>query len=476
MFKRLVSRLAVVAVVSGGALAVSNPALAKDYCVNTSCGGVNAASLQAALTAAEASVDADRVFLGSGTYTATAPQGFVYDQPNGGPVEIIGAGISDPGQTRIAGAIGGGGTLRVVGAPGTRLHDVNVVLPPDAAPYAIGLSTNAVANHIAVTENPALQSNNRFGLVLRGGVLEGDSFVGIGTSAPGTTGVVFDVGGGSVRDSTVYSYNGINTGYGGTIDRTRIGAELKGVDVPSGATKITSSAIYMVGSGAVGIDADVSGDASIDVDGVNIYGKGGPNSGTGISAYNAYFPNASVDVTLRNSIIRDFDAPLYVSAAGPGHAHITSSYSDYDRAANTSVGARAAISESNVTNVGNANFDEEYKPLPGNALIDAGDPAAASGLDIDGKPLVTDGNHDGVVRRDTGAFELPGRTETPPPVGGDLTSGARGEVAGGGDGGQVWPAGDRPAGDLLAPIVSSFRTLRTRFTVGGARTAISARV
>src|SRR3954470_12357314 len=75
MFKRLVSRLAVVAAVSGGALAVSNPALAKDYCVNTSCGGVNAGNLQAALTAAEASVDADRVFLGSGIYTATAPQG-----------------------------------------------------------------------------------------------------------------------------------------------------------------------------------------------------------------------------------------------------------------------------------------------------------------------------------------------------------------------------------------------------------------
>ena len=467
MFKHLVSRLAVAAVVSGGALAVANPALAKDYCVNTTCGGVNVADLQAALNAAEASADTDRVFLGAGTYTATAPQGFVYDQPSGGPVEIIGAGIADPGQTHIAGAIGGGGTLRVVGAPGTRLRDVNVVLPPDAAPYAIGLSTNGIASHIAVTENPALQSNNRFGLVLRGGVLEGGSFVGIGTSTSGTTGVVFDVGGGSVRDSTVYSYTGISTGYGGTIDRTRIGAELVGVDVPSGATKITSSAIYTTGSGAVGIAANVSGNATIDVDGVNIYGKGGPNSGTGISAYNAYFPNANVDVTLKNTIIRDFDSPLYAGAAGPGHAHITASYSDYDHAANSSVGASAAISESNVTNVGNANFDEEYKPLPGNSLIDAGDPAAAPGLDIDGKPLVTDGNHDGIVRRDIGAFELAGPTETPL-VGGDPTSDAGGT---GGGGGQVLPSGD-----LLAPIVSSFRTSRTRFTVGGARTAISARV
>lgn len=471
MFKRHVSRLAVVAVVSAGALAFANPVLAKDYCVNTTCGGVNVADLQAALSAAEASVDADRVFLGSGTYTATALQGFVYDQPGGGPVEIIGAGISDPAPTVIAGAVGGGGTLRVTGAPGTRLRDVNVVLPPDAAPYAIGLSTNGVASHIAVTENPALQSNNRFGLALRGGVLEGDSFVGIGASSPGTTGVVFDVGGGSVRDSTVYAYTGISTGYGGTIDRTRIGADLAGVEVPSGTMKITSSAIYTTASGAAGIAANVSADTSIEVDGVNIYGKGGPNSGTGISAYNAYFPNANVDVTLKNSIIRDFDAPLYAGAAGPGHAHITASYSDYDRAADSSVGASAAISESNVTNVGNAYFDEEYKPLPGNALIDAGDPAAAPGLDIDGKPLVTDGNHDGIVRRDIGAFELPGPTETPPPVGGDLTSGAGGEVAGGGDGGQV-----RPAADLLAPVVSSFRTLRTKFTVGSARTAISARV
>jgi hypothetical protein len=473
MAKRLVSRLAVVAVVSGGALAVANPALATDYCVNTTCGGVSVGDLQSALTAAEASVDADRVFLGSGTYTATALQGFVYDQPNGGPVEIVGAGINDPGPTRIAGAIGGGGTLRVVGAPGTRLRDVNVVLPPDAAPYAVGLSTNAVASHIAVTENPAVQSNNRFGLVLRGGVLEDDSFVGIGTSNPGTTGVVFDVGGGAVRDSTVYSYIGISTGYGGTIDRTRIGAELVGVDVPSGATKITSSAIYTSGQGGVGIDANLSADASIDVDGVNIYGHGGPNSGTGISAYNAYFPNANVDVTVKNSIIRDFDVPLYAGAAGPGHAHIAAAYSDYERINNSSVGASAAISESNITNVGNANFEEEYRPLEGNALIDAGEPAAAPGLDIDGKPLVTDGNHDGVVRRDIGAFEFPGPTETSPPVGGDLTTGAGAELggaAGPGDGQAL------PGRDLLAPIVSSFRTSRTRFTVGRARTATSARV
>ena len=48
----------------------------------------------------------------------------------------------------------------------------------------------------------------------------------------------------------------------------------------------------------------------------------------------------------------------------------------------------------------------DYRLLPGSPLIDAGDPATPQGLDLDGNPLVVDGNGDGNARRDLGAFEF----------------------------------------------------------------------
>jgi hypothetical protein len=69
--------------------------------------------------------------------------------------------------------------------------------------------------------------------------------------------------------------------------------------------------------------------------------------------------------------------------------------------------------------------------------VDAGDPAAAAGLDFDGNPLLVDGNGDGTARRDIGAFERPLWTPAPAP---------------GPGGGNPAPA---PAPqDLAAPVLS----------------------
>jgi hypothetical protein len=115
--------------------------------------------------------------------------------------------------------------------------------------------------------------------------------------------------------------------------------------------------------------------------------------------------------------------------------------------------------------------DEGWTPLPGSPLIDAGDPAEPQGLDYNGNPLVTDGDHDGTARRDIGAYELPG----PLP----------------GDGGVPPPPADQPADqtppadqpvlppavpDKQAPLVSAFTTAHKSFAIGRARTAVSARL
>ena len=56
----------------------------------------------------------------------------------------------------------------------------------------------------------------------------------------------------------------------------------------------------------------------------------------------------------------------------------------------------------------------DYRPAAGSPLIDAGDPALLSGIDLDGGSRVVDGNCDGAAVRDIGAYEL--APECPPPA------------------------------------------------------------
>ena len=110
-----------------------------------------------------------------------------------------------------------------------------------------------------------------------------------------------------------------------------------------------------------------------------------------------------------------------------------------------------------MSNVGDAGFvapgSANYRLLPTSKLVDAGDPATLQGLDLDGNPLVADGNGDGIARRDLGAFEVQ-------PV-------------------QSAPPGSEPGGtgtaDTVAPLVRGFSATRTAFTVARASTPLAAR-
>jgi hypothetical protein len=87
------------------------PALASatNYCVKTSgCEATNTFdNFEQALGTADNAPDADRIFLGAGTYPSQSSSGFFYQ---GGPVEIIGQG---EGQTVLT-SPSGGKNLRVL--------------------------------------------------------------------------------------------------------------------------------------------------------------------------------------------------------------------------------------------------------------------------------------------------------------------------------------------------------------------------
>jgi hypothetical protein len=425
---------------------------ATDYCVDPSidCGANKVDSFQKALDLADDTPDADRIFLGAGTYTAPDKGGFQYYQMDG-PVEIVGAGAE---RTILTSPAGGDYVLGLFGGAATSIHDLTIRLPQDAATGTAGLMTTNAARRIEVVEDPT-QANNREGVVLEDGATLDDSSVTLDADGGGATAVELDRG--TVRRSVLRAATGVISTYGGTIAHARIVAGYQGVVAYRETTSIRGSLIRLVGANyGSGIFAltNAGYHTAINADGLTIIGHNEASIGAGVGNEGA--PAESVDLSLTNSIIRGFPVALWAEAWDAGHANISASYSDYDPSGNYHHGANAEITELNVSNVGDAGFvdaaGDDYHLASGSPLVDIGDPASAQGLDLDGNPLVADGNGDTVARRDLGAFEL------------------QPAAAGGAGGGQ-----QVAAADALAPLISGFRAAPSRFAIARRARPSSAR-
>ena len=303
-----------------------------------------------------------------------------------------------------------------------------------------------------MVDGAALQTNNRIGVVLTGGMLE-DSDILLGTNSDG---VNLTDGTPTVRSTRVNANIGISSN-GGLIERVGVNATTTGVVFQRNKTTIRSSKIAVQGASGTGLYAIVQPgfDTTVLADGLDLIGSGDP-SAIGVRAHTAYAPLSNVTVTLRNSLLRGFPKALYTTTLGSGIGRIDAAYSDYDASKNLATGANAKITQVKTSNFGNTGFadvgDRDYRLLPSSPLVDAGDPAATQGLDLLGSPLVADGDLDGIARRDIGAYELPG----PVPGVGTPTGGGGGFA------------------DLTAPLVSSLVSSNKLFAVSRAYTAMSA--
>lgn len=445
-------RVGVAALFALGALPAA--AGAADYCVapNTSCGGTNLATLQGALDQAAGTAEPDRVFLGAFIYPAPDSGGYSYHEPSS-PVEIVGQGS---GQTILTSPAGGGdAVVSFAGGPGSSIRDLTIRLPFQSVSGLAGLITSNTARRIDVIEHQT-QSNSRTGVQLQhGGTLE-DSSVTLGGFQGDANAVGLGSGGATVRRSTLSARVGVRSAYGGTIERSRVTGVFAGVLASSNLTEISGSLIHATAANGNGIGilalTKPGLHTSVHADGVTITGPGAGVAHTyGASASNETALAESAEIGLTNAIIRGVAHPLYAAAAGTGQAKISASYSDFDPSGNLAYGGpNASITETNVSNVGDAGFADaaagDYHLLSSSPLVDAGDPATAQGLDLDGNPLVTDGNHNGTARRDLGAFEVPGPLPAQNPAGGEHAVGQ--QVA--------------PPLDTQAPLVTGFRVTTTR--------------
>jgi hypothetical protein len=239
-----------------------------------------------------------------------------------------------------------------------------------------------------------------------------------------------------------------------TLERSRVTGGNIGIDALNGQTDVRESLVRQTWTAGTVVRVQTG-----NISGSRLMGQGvtmvGAGTGdiVGVLARSAVGTAYDADVTLANSVIRGAFNPLVTQTTGAGKANISASYSDYDSGGNMAF-PNTTIGESHVTNVGEAGFVDpatgDYRLRPGSPLVDIGDPRAPQGLDLDGNPLVADGDGDAFARRDLGAYEL-----QPPRPGGEGSPG--------------------PAADTLAPVISGFRSMRSVFGVARAATPRAAR-
>jgi hypothetical protein len=114
------------AVVAVACFAAPALAQATDFCVKdmqcTQAGGTDYPTLEDALAAAESGPSADRILIGTGTYTAPFQLGFSALQH---PVQIIGSGAGRTGLTAPDGA----SIVLTLGNPSSSVSNLTLVVP-----------------------------------------------------------------------------------------------------------------------------------------------------------------------------------------------------------------------------------------------------------------------------------------------------------------------------------------------------------
>ena len=462
---RLVLACAAATALAAGAPA---PAAATDYCVPTvaACpapGGTGVLTLQSALDAADNLPDADRIFLDSGTFTAPTTAGFIYNT-GGRPVELHGSGSTGAGKTTLTAPTGSARVLELYQANAT-IDALAIDGGPDMVSGSVLLAADAKVSDTAVTAN-AQQTDLVTGVQLAdGGSFEDGSVVV--PDATNSAALVLAAPNTSVVRSALTGRRALVANGGakpGSADRVRLTATGTGVDASGSDLTLTNSLVRTTtDAGGLYVGGQPGGATSLTARNVTVVGDGTPGS-LGVYVSNPQPAPNDATLTLRNSIVTGYPPgrARVRSAVGTAAANMTATNSMFAPASSANTGPGAMVPAPGQLTPG-ANLDDDaqfedpaggdYSLQFGTTGLDAGDPGAATGLDLLGNPRAADGDGDCASRPDMGAYErfapiglnCPGPVQ--PPAGGS---------SGGSAGGGTTPP--RPGGparrDTRAPHIS----------------------
>jgi hypothetical protein len=380
-------------------------------------GNVAKADLEEALSFQGSDGKADEVLIAAGTFTENG--GF---EPAGGsttsleltgsdPLTVVGAG---PAATIVTSASTSNNYAVNFGFNSSRaltVRDLTFQAPasmPDGLGAAVQLGKgNTLDNVDIVSLNPESDgiSAGGNGAVFRNGEVRGG-----GASGSIADGLAASSDGASllIEDSTVRGASwSLYTGGSNTALTARrvavVGARTYGAIGTGGALTIENSTFTIDNGVGLYVSANTS-NSTLNADHVTVVNTGGSEPALVGQKFGSGAGNGTLVAS--NSIFRGFGSGYKtetVFGPGIGVISLTARYSNLPTGESTAGGVINA-------STGNIDVDPQLAAdnslPPGSPSIDAGDPAAAGlATDLIGAVRPTDGNGDGIARRDQGAFE-----------------------------------------------------------------------
>jgi hypothetical protein len=392
-------------------LVTAAPAFAAAYaiCVNTQSASCDdtAASINAAVAAADARIGAETILVGAGTYQGPFD---VY-----GDVTLKGSGPSATILTMPASASKdeyvtvNGATIRdltVKLAAAESSNDSGIVLWNGAAAVNVRVDGAGTVNSTGIEAADATIADSTVQLPL-------------GSDSTG----IYGEGGTTITDTTIRGNSGFTHSGGGvadTLSRVSIKTSSRGISTDSGTVNVDDTVIDLGSSGATALTAAnynaSTSPKAINANHVTIVGGGDGSRGAYAAAYTQTVLQVST-ITILNSIVRGPETDLSVMAGNNGSvggnsvASITVGNSNWSTKAefpqpHGTAQVLVAAGNRNVNprfvNAAAAN----YRLAPSSPLVDRGNPAAGGPTsDVTGADRVFDGDANGSAVRDMGAYE-----------------------------------------------------------------------
>lgn len=428
---------------AGAVLGLAAPASATTFCVPSFHAGcpndgtnVAQANVETAMGTSGTDGVADTVILDADTITnadSIIPVG-------SDPLTVRGAGAdatilttTDNTNAVVVDLWGAGVNTRNV-----TMRDLEIAVPasmPDDGGVALQMSNDLVEDARIISRNPSAGSGSN-GVIgfLDGGTIRRTTFTEEAGGKMSRAIESFPADSGTIllEDLTIDSpASAISmSDPGGTVTARRIRIatpEQSPFSASAGTLIVENSVVYADSSPGLSVTANSDANATLIADHVTAVNVGAFPNVASVAANTAIVgSDGDSNITVTNSIFRGFNTgvqrQVFPGTTGPANATVRYSNIDSDTS-ETGAGA--------ITLANNNDADPDFISLfdlrlePGSPSIDAGDPAAGGlASDLDGIARPQDGDDNGSVIRDQGAYELPDPTPPidPPPGGGTDTT------------------------------------------------------